>query len=35
MWNMKCFVVPVIIGATGIMTRGLKNIWKQYQESIE
>jgi hypothetical protein len=31
MWNMKCFV----IGATGIVTRGLKNIWKQYQESIQ
>jgi hypothetical protein len=25
MWNMKCFVIPVIIGATGIVTRGLKN----------
>jgi hypothetical protein len=24
MWNMKCFVIPVIIGATGIVTRGLK-----------
>jgi hypothetical protein len=24
MWNMKCFVIPVIIGATGIATRGLK-----------
>jgi hypothetical protein len=35
MWNMKCFVIPVIIGATGIVTRGLKNIWKQYQKSIQ
>jgi hypothetical protein len=35
MWNMKCFVIPVIIGATGIVTRGLKKIWKQYQESIQ
>jgi hypothetical protein len=35
MWNMKCFVVPVIIGATGIVTRGLKNIWKRYQKSIQ
>jgi hypothetical protein len=26
MWNIKCFVIPVIIGATGIVTRGLKNI---------
>ena len=24
MWNLKCTVVPVIIGATGIVTRGLK-----------
>jgi hypothetical protein len=24
MWNTKCFVIPVIIGATGIVTRGLK-----------
>jgi hypothetical protein len=24
MWNMKCIVIPVIIGATGIVTRGLK-----------
>jgi hypothetical protein len=36
MWDMKCFVVPVIIGATGILTKGLKKkIWKQYQESIQ
>jgi hypothetical protein len=24
MWNVKCFVIPVIIGVTGIVTRGLK-----------
>jgi hypothetical protein len=24
MWNIKCFVTPVIIGATGIVTKGLK-----------
>jgi hypothetical protein len=24
MWNMKCFVIPLIIGATGIVTKGLK-----------
>jgi hypothetical protein len=36
MWNMKCFVKPVIIGATGIVTKGLKKIIsKQYQESIQ
>jgi hypothetical protein len=26
MWNMKRFVIPVITGATGIVTRGLKKI---------
>jgi hypothetical protein len=35
MWNMKCVVIPVIIGATGIVTRRLKKVWKQYQESIQ
>jgi hypothetical protein len=24
MWNMKCFVIPVITGATGIVTKGIK-----------
>jgi hypothetical protein len=24
MWKMKCFDIPVIIEATGIVTRGLK-----------
>ena len=24
MWNVKCTIVPVIIGATGIVTRSLK-----------
>jgi hypothetical protein len=24
MWNLKCMIVPVIIGATGIVTRRLK-----------
>jgi hypothetical protein len=24
MWNMKCFVIPVNTGATGIVTKGLK-----------
>jgi ABC-type methionine transport system permease subunit len=24
MWNLKCTIVPVIIGATGIVTRCLK-----------
>jgi hypothetical protein len=35
MWNMKCFVIPVIIGTAGIVTRGLKNIWNRFQESIQ
>jgi hypothetical protein len=30
MWNMKCFVIPLIIEATGIVTRGLK----KYLETI-
>jgi hypothetical protein len=30
MWNMKCFIIPVIIGATGTITRGLK----KYLETI-
>jgi hypothetical protein len=30
MWNMKCFVIAVIIGATGIVTKGLK----KYLETI-
>jgi len=35
MWNMNCFVVPVTTGANGLVTKGLKNIWKQYQESVQ
>jgi hypothetical protein len=30
MWNMKCLVIPVGIGATGIVTEGLK----KYLETI-
>jgi hypothetical protein len=30
MWNMKCFVIPVIIGATAIVTKGLN----KYLETI-
>jgi hypothetical protein len=29
-WNMKCFVIPVITGATGILSRSLK----KYLETI-
>jgi hypothetical protein len=24
MWNMKCMIIPVVIEATGIVTKGLK-----------
>jgi hypothetical protein len=24
MWNMKCFIIPVIIGATGIVSKSLQ-----------
>ena len=34
MWKLKCTIVPVIIGATGIVTRSLKKIWKLYQETL-
>jgi uncharacterized oligopeptide transporter (OPT) family protein len=30
MWNMKCFVIPVIIGATGIVRKSLQ----KYLETI-
>jgi len=25
MWKMKCMIIPVIIGATGIVTKGVKD----------
>jgi hypothetical protein len=25
LWNMKCFVIPAIIGATGIVSKNFKN----------
>jgi hypothetical protein len=30
MWSMKRFIIPVIIGTTRIVTKGPKNIRKQY-----
>jgi hypothetical protein len=30
MWNMKCFIIPVIIGATGIVSKSLQ----KYLETI-
>jgi hypothetical protein len=35
MLNMKRFVIPVITGATGIVTKDLRRMWKEYQESIQ
>jgi hypothetical protein len=32
---MKCCIIPVIIGATGIVSKSLKNIWKKYQVNIQ
>jgi amino acid permease len=34
MWNMKLFVITVIIGATGIINKRLKTIWKKYWENV-
>jgi hypothetical protein len=35
MMMMIIIIIPVIIGATGIVIKELKNILKQYQESIQ
>jgi hypothetical protein len=35
MWNMKCFVIPVITGAMETVSESLENIWKQYQDNIQ
>jgi hypothetical protein len=35
MWNMKCFVIQVIIGVTGIVTKGLKKYLETTSESIQ
>jgi hypothetical protein len=35
MWNVTCMIIPVITGATGIVTKVLKKIWKPYQKSIQ
>jgi hypothetical protein len=34
MWDMKCVTVPVVPGATGVVTRGLKENLELYQEII-
>jgi hypothetical protein len=35
MWNMKCFVIPVIIGATGIVSKSLQKYLEQYQDNTQ
>jgi hypothetical protein len=32
---MKCFVIQVIIGATGIVSKSVKKVWKQYLDNIQ
>jgi hypothetical protein len=34
MWNLKCTIIPVIVGATGIATKSLREIRKLYRENI-
>jgi hypothetical protein len=34
MWNLKCTIIPVITGATEIMMKNLRKIWKLYKENI-
>jgi len=35
MWNLKCTIVPVIIGATGIVTRSLKKFGKYTRKTLD
>jgi hypothetical protein len=32
MWNLKYTVIPVITGATEIVTKGLRKYWEAIQE---
>ena len=34
MWNLKCMIIPIITGATGIVREAKGKIWKLYQENI-
>jgi hypothetical protein len=34
MWNMRCVTVPVIIGATGVVTKVYRKTGKSYQQYI-
>jgi hypothetical protein len=35
MWNIKCLVIPVVIGATGMVTKGLKKNVEAMQENVQ
>jgi hypothetical protein len=35
MWNTKCFLTSVNTGASAIVKKGLKTIWKQQQQNIQ
>jgi hypothetical protein len=34
MWNMKCMIIPAVNGATGVVTKGLKENLEPYQEKV-
>jgi cytochrome b subunit of formate dehydrogenase len=34
MWNLKCTIISVIIGATGIVIKAEGKIWELYLENI-
>jgi hypothetical protein len=34
MWNLKCTIIPVIIGATGMVTKSLRNNLEAIRENI-
>ena len=35
MWNMKCMIIPVMTGVTGIETKGLTKNLEAIQENIQ
>ena len=35
MWNMKCIIIPVIIGATRIVIKDLKQILEAIPDSVD
>jgi len=34
MWNIRCVIIPVIIGATGFVAKGLKKDLEPYRETV-